>query len=46
MWGLLAGQAREWLSSDRGRLEKLRAGGGSVMVFLGVLIIVQAVMNS
>ena len=46
MWGLLAGQAREWLSSDRGRLEKLRAGGGSVMIFLGVLIIVQAVLNS
>lgn len=44
MWGLLAGQTREWLSSDRTRLEKLRAGGGSVMVFLGILIIVQAVL--
>lgn len=42
-WGLLAGQAREWLSSDRGRLEKLRSGGGGVMILLGILIIVQAV---
>ena len=41
-WGLLAGQAREWLSSDKSRLEKLRAGGGGVMIFLGILIIVQA----
>ena len=46
MWGLLAGQAREWLSSDKGRLEKLRAGGGGVMVFLGVLIIIQAVIGT
>ena len=42
-WGLLAGQAREWLSSDKSRLEKLRAGGGGVMIFLGILIIIQAV---
>lgn len=42
-WGLLAGQARDWLSSDRGRLEKLRTGGGAVMILLGILIIVQAV---
>jgi threonine/homoserine/homoserine lactone efflux protein len=42
-WGLLAGQARNWLSSDRGRLEKLRTGGGAVMILLGILIIVQAV---
>jgi len=42
-WGLLAGQAREWLSSDHGRLEKLRSGGGGVMILLGILIIVQAV---
>ena len=46
MWGLLAGQAREWLSSDKGRLEKLRAGGGGVMVFLGILIIIQAVIGT
>ena len=46
MWGLLAGQAREWLSSDRGRLEKLRAGGGGVMILLGILIIVQAVTST
>jgi threonine/homoserine/homoserine lactone efflux protein len=45
-WGLLAGQAREWLSSDRGRLEKLRSGGGGVMIFLGVLIIIQAVTST
>ncbi|MEY2597158.1 MAG: hypothetical protein RL182_241, partial [Actinomycetota bacterium] len=46
MWGLLAGQAREWLASDKGRLEKLRAGGGGVMIFLGILIIVQAVTST
>ncbi|MFM1758687.1 MAG: hypothetical protein RL193_1264 [Actinomycetota bacterium] len=46
MWGLLAGEAREWLSSDRGRLEKLRAGGGGVMILLGILIIVQAVTST
>lgn len=46
MWGLLAGQARDWLSADRGRLENLRAGGGGVMIFLGILIIVQAVTGT
>jgi len=45
-WGLLAGQARDWLSSDRGRLEKLRSGGGGVMILLGILIIVQAVTTT
>ncbi len=35
-WGLLAGTAREWLSSDPRRLQKMRAGGGLVMIGLGV----------
>lgn len=38
-WGLLAGTARTWLAGDAGRLEKLRATGGCVMVILGVSVI-------
>jgi threonine/homoserine/homoserine lactone efflux protein len=38
-WGLLAGTARAWLSGDTNRLEKLRAFGGCVMVFLGLAVI-------
>ncbi len=38
-WGLLAGTARAWLSGDANRLEKLRATGGCVMIFLGLAVI-------
>jgi threonine/homoserine/homoserine lactone efflux protein len=38
-WGLLAGTARAWLAGDAGRLEKLRATGGSVMIVLGASVI-------
>ena len=42
-WGILAGAARDWLSKDIKRIEKLRALGGSVMIALGFLIIIQAI---
>ena len=38
-WGLLAGTARAWLAGDAGRLEKLRATGGCVMILLGTSVI-------
>ena len=38
-WGLLAGTARAWLSGDANRVEKLRASGGCVMIFLGLAVI-------
>ena len=38
-WGLLAGTARAWLAGDAGRLEKLRATGGCVMILLGASVI-------
>ena len=38
-WGLLAGTARAWLAGDAGRLEKLRATGGCVMIILGASVI-------
>jgi threonine/homoserine/homoserine lactone efflux protein len=38
-WGLLAGTARAWLAGDAGRLEKLRATGGCVMIVLGASVI-------
>ena len=42
-WGLLAGTARQWLATDAKRLEKLRAFGGSVMITLGVLVLINAI---
>lgn len=41
-WGLIAGTAREWLSSSPRRLVTLRAVGGCVMCTLGTLIVVSA----
>jgi threonine/homoserine/homoserine lactone efflux protein len=35
-WGWFAGSAREWLSGDARRLERLSAGGGVVLIGLGV----------
>lgn len=45
MWGLLAGTARQWLATDAKRLEKLRAGGGSIMILLGVAVLISAVVG-
>jgi threonine/homoserine/homoserine lactone efflux protein len=45
MWGLLAGTARHWLATDAKRLEKLRAGGGSIMIILGVAVLISAVVG-
>ena len=36
-WGIIAATIRVWLSSDAKRLERLRMGGGFVMVGLGLL---------
>ena len=44
-WGLLAGTARQWLATDPGRLEKLRATGGVVMLGLGSAVIISAVVS-
>jgi len=35
-WGLFAGSARSWLSGSPHRLERLTAGGGVVLIGLGV----------
>jgi len=45
-WGLLAGTARAWLAKDASRLEKLRGTGGAIMIFLGLSVLVLAVVNS
>lgn len=39
-WGLLAGTARNWLSGEATRLEKLRATGGCIMILLGTAVII------
>jgi threonine/homoserine/homoserine lactone efflux protein len=44
-WGLLAGTARQWLATDAKRLEKLRAGGGSIMIILGVAVLISAIVS-
>lgn len=38
-WGLLAGTARDWLGRSPRRLRRLHAGGGVVMVGLGVRLL-------
>ena len=45
-WGLLAGTARQWLSTDPQRLEKLRATGGSVMIILGISVVISAIVSA
>ena len=45
-WGLAAGIARQWLATSRRRLENLRAGGGVVMIILGLLVIVSALQHT
>lgn len=44
-WGIVAGTIRNWLSSDARRLERLRAGGGFVMVGLGIITFVNSLLN-
>lgn len=44
-WGLLAGTARAWLAKDANRLEKLRATGGGIMIFLGLSVLYLAIIN-
>jgi threonine/homoserine/homoserine lactone efflux protein len=46
MWGLLAGTARDWLASTPTRLEKLRAGGGIIMMILGLAVLYSAIVSS
>jgi len=41
-WGVIAGTAREWLSSSAQRLVTLRTVGACVMMTLGLLIMVSA----
>lgn len=41
-WGLIAGTARTWLSTNRRRIVRMRIVAAAVMVALGVLIIVSA----
>ena len=45
-WGIVAGTIRNWLSSDARRLERLRAGGGFVMVGLGIITFANSLLNS
>jgi len=45
-WGIITGTIREWLSSDAVRLERLRMGGGLVMVGLGVLTFINSILHS
>lgn len=44
-WGLLAGTARQWLATDPGRLVKLRAAGGAIMIILGISVLVAAIVG-
>jgi threonine/homoserine/homoserine lactone efflux protein len=44
-WGLLAGTARAWLATDSTRLEKLRAGGGTIMILLGLSVLYLAIVG-
>lgn len=46
LWGLLAGTARNWLTTDSKRLEKMRITGGAVMVILGASILLTAIVSS
>ena len=44
-WGLLAGTARQWLSTDSKRLERLRSTGGAIMIILGISVLVAAIVS-
>ncbi len=45
-WGIIAGTIRIWLSSESRRLERLRAGGGFVMIGLGILTFINSIVHS
>jgi threonine/homoserine/homoserine lactone efflux protein len=40
-WGLLAGTARTWLATNVQRIVILRSIGGTVMIVLGILVLIQ-----
>ena len=44
-WALAAGTARQWLSGEPHRLEKLRLIGGLVMILLGIAIVIPLLIN-
>ena len=44
-WGIVAGSARAWLSSDPLRLIRLRVGGGAVMVGLGIFTFINSFLQ-
>ena len=44
-WGVIAGTLREWLSSKAQRLERLRIGGGVVMVGLGLFTFINSLLH-
>lgn len=44
-WGILAGTLRKWLATDVKRLVRLRVGGGSVMMILGVLTLLNSLRS-
>ncbi len=44
-WGIVAGSARAWLSSDPLRLIRLRVGGGAVMVGLGIFTFINSLLQ-
>ena len=46
MWGMIAGTIRGWLSSVPHRLERLRFGGGAVMVGLGIFTFINSILHS
>jgi threonine/homoserine/homoserine lactone efflux protein len=45
LWGIIAGTIRSWLSGDPHRLTRLRQIGGAVMIMLGVLTLVNSVLQ-
>jgi threonine/homoserine/homoserine lactone efflux protein len=44
-WGIIAGTAREWLSTSPSRLVVLRTIGACVMMTLGTIIVVGALAS-
>lgn len=45
-WGVIAATMRDWLSSIPRRLERLRFGGGMVMIGLGIFTFINSVLHS
>ncbi len=44
-WGILAGTIREWFAQEIRRLIRMRIAGGSVMIALGVLTLIQSILS-